>query len=270
MDFMPAPALSPSISLTVSAVIITLNEEHRLPACLDSLAWVDEIVVVDSGSSDQTRVVAEAAGARFVHQDWLGYGRQKQFAVQQATNDWVLCVDADERLDTDLQQAIQALPANPEYKAWQFPRCNRFMGRWLRFGEGYPDLSLRLFHRDYAHWSSDEIHEGVDARSEVGTLQGDLLHESEQTLEDYLNKQNRYTSLQAAALFERGKSAGLARLLFSPLFRFVKFYFIRQGFRDGLPGLVHIAIGCHNSFVKYAKLIELQRMSRAASSHPDL
>lgn len=245
----------------VSAVIITLNEEHRLPACLDSLGFVDEIVVVDSGSSDQTRAVVEAAEGRFIEQDWLGYGQQKQFAVQQASHDWVLCVDADESLSEELQRQIKALMAEPQcaFQAYRYPRCNRFMGRWLRFGEGYPDLSLRLFHREHAHWSSDSIHEGVETQVEVGRLEGDLMHESEQTLEDYLQKQNRYTSLQATSLYERGKSAGIARLFISPLFRFLKFYFIRQGFRDGLPGLVHIGIGCFNSFMKYAKLIELRR-----------
>ncbi len=245
----------------VSAVIITLNEEHRLPACLDSLGFVDDIVVVDSGSTDQTRAVVEAAEGRFIEQDWMGYGRQKQFAVQQAKNDWVLCIDADESLSEELQVQIQQLMAAPQcaFKAYRFPRCNRFLGRWLRFGEGYPDLSLRLFHREYAHWSGDSIHEGVESQVDVGLLEGDLLHESEQSLEDYLQKQNRYTSLQAMALFERGKSVGVGRLLVSPLFRFLKFYFLRQGFRDGLPGFVHIGIGCFNSFTKYAKLIELRR-----------
>jgi len=131
------------------------------------------------------------------------------------------------------------------------------MGRWLKHGEGYPDLSVRLFDREHAGWSSDPVHEKVVAHGPVGQLNGDLLHESETGLADYIAKQNRYTSLHAEALYARGKRAGAARLLFSPLSRFVKFYFLRLGFLDGVPGLVHITIGCWNSFMKYAKLREL-------------
>ena len=139
------------------------------------------------------------------------------------------------------------------------PRRNRFLGRWLRHGEGYPDLSLRLFNREHANWSDDPVHEKVVAGTAVGRLKGDLLHESESGIADYIAKQNRYTTLQAEALHARGKRAGVLRLVFSPLFRFIKFYFLRLGFLDGLPGLIHILIGCQNSFYKYAKLLELER-----------
>jgi hypothetical protein len=138
------------------------------------------------------------------------------------------------------------------------------MGRFLRHGEGYPDLSLRLFDRRRARWSDDLVHEYVQTDCEVGQLAGDLMHESGEDIFAYLAKQNRYTDLQADALFARGKRAGAAKLVLSPLLRFVKFYFVRQGFRDGLPGLVHIAIGCFNSFIKYAKLNERHRLENNA------
>ena len=237
-----------------SAVIITLNAAAQIEACLQSIAFADEVLVVDCGSTDATLALAQKAGARILHQDWLGYGAQKQFAIGQAKNDWVLCLDADERVSTPLRTAIEAALMAPKAHGFDLPRCNRFMGRWLRHGEGYPDWSLRLFHRKHGRWSEDLVHEKVELDGAPGRLQGDLLHESAEDLTRYLEKQNRYTTLQAAVLRQRGKRAGVAQMVLSPLLRFVKFYIGRLGFLDGVPGLVHIAIGCHNSFIKYAKL----------------
>jgi hypothetical protein len=141
-------------------------------------------------------------------------------------------------------------------------RCNRFLGRWLRHGEGYPDWSPRLFDRKSARWSDDSVHEKVLYAVTPGTLEGDLLHESAEDLGRYLEKQNRYTTLAAQELYERGRHASIVELAFSPLVRFVKFYLLRLGFLDGVPGLLHISIGCMNSFVKYAKLIELRKTKR--------
>jgi hypothetical protein len=138
-------------------------------------------------------------------------------------------------------------------------RCNRFLGRWLRHGEGYPDWSPRLFDRKSARWSDDAVHEKVLHGVTPGTLAGDLLHESAEDLARYLDKQNRYTTLAAEQLYERGRRAGAFSLIASPLVRFFKFYILRLGFLDGLAGLVHISIGCMNSYMKYAKLIELRR-----------
>lgn len=253
----------PASRQPLSVAIITLNAVSQLAECLASAAFADEIVVVDSGSTDGTIALAEGAGARVIRQDWLGYGPQKQFAVEQAKHDWVLCLDADERVTPELRASIEQALAAPRHAAYRFPRCNRFLGRYLRHGEGYPDWSLRLFDRRTARWSDDPVHEKVVAQSEVGVLAGDLLHDSAETLASYLAKQNRYTTLAAEAALAAGKRAGFAKLFFSPLVRFIKFYLLRQGFRDGLPGLIHIAIGCSNSFIKYAKMLEGQ-VSRAA------
>ncbi len=244
--------------MPLSVVLITLNAGSQLEACLASVKSIaSEIVLVDSGSDDRTLTIAAQYGAKVIQQDWLGFGPQKQFAVEQATHDWVLCLDADERVSDDLRQSlVSLLSEQPAQSAYQFPRCNRFMGRYLRFGEGYPDWSLRLFDRRSARWSEDGVHEKVFASGEVGILHGDLLHDSAESLATYLSKQNRYTSLAAEEALARGKKASVARLVLSPLVRFVKFYFIRQGFRDGLPGLAHIVIGCFNSFCKYAKMRE--------------
>ena len=250
------------MSAPLSAVVITLNAAAQLRACLESLAFAHEIVVVDSGSSDGTVALEQAMGARVVHKEWLGFGRQKQFAVAQAANDWVLCLDADERVSAELRTAIETALAAPAFNAYEMPRRNRFMGRWLRHGEGYPDFNLRLFHRAHARWSDDDIHEHVVTSARVGRLRGDLLHESETSLHDYVNKQNRYTTLQAEKLFAAGKRASAMRLWVSPAVRFIKFYFLRRGFLDGAPGFVHIVIGCHNSFLKYAKLMQLRARRR--------
>ena len=243
----------------LSVVLIAQNAAHQLDACLASASFAEEIVLVDSGSTDATRQVAQKHGARVVAKDWLGFGRQKQFAVEQARHDWVLCLDADERVSPELRASIERALAAPVAPVYRMARCNRFLGRWLRHGEGYPDWSPRLFERRSARWSDDVVHEKVLYAVTPGTLAGDLLHESAEDLARYLDKQNRYTTLAAEQLYERGRSAGAFSLIASPLVRFFKFYVLRLGFLDGVAGLVHISIGCMNSYLKYAKLIELRR-----------
>lgn len=246
----------------LSAVLITRDCATTLAATLASLAFCDEIVVVDSGSSDATCQIAEDAGARLIRQDWLGFGPQKQFAVDQARHDWVLCVDGDEVITPALQEEIRKELAAPSHRAFEFPRCNRFLGRYLRHGEGYPDLSLRLFDRRHARWSDDLVHEKVITLGDVGRLRSDMLHHSEESLESYLAKQNRYTTLAAEALVTEGFEPTATKLWLSPIFRFLKFYVVRRGFLDGGAGLVHIGIGCFNSFIKYAKVIEIRSTAR--------
>ena len=243
----------------LSAVLITRNAATVLEACLESLAFADEIVVVDSSSGDGTLEIAQRLGARVVQKEWLGFGRQKQFAVEQAKHDWVLCLDADERVSPQLAASIQAALAAPVSPVYRMPRRNRFLGRWLAHGEGYPDWSPRLFNRMNARWSDDLVHEKVLFAVTPGTLQGDLMHDSSDDLASYLDRQNRYTTLAARQAFELGRSAGVFHLLLSPVVRFFKFYVFRFGFLDGVPGLLHISIGCMNSYMKYAKLMEMHK-----------
>ena len=243
----------------LSVVIITLNAADKLEACLQSVDFADEIFIVDSGSSDNTLEIANNHQARIIKQEWLGYGKQKRFATEQAAHDWILSIDADEQVSDELRASLQEAMKSPGYQAYQMSRRNRFMGRWLGHGEGYPDLSLRLYNRNYANWSEDPVHEKVVTQAPVGRLKGDLLHESESSIAEYLEKQNSYTTLQAETLYAKGKHSGAVKIILSPLFRFIKFYFLRLGILDGIPGLVHILIGCYNSMLKYAKLWELQR-----------
>ena len=253
----------PSSPQPLSVAIITLNAVAQLEACLQSVDFVDDIVVVDSGSTDGTQALAARYGARVIQQDWLGFGPQKQFAVEACAHDWVLCLDADERVSPELQSSIKNALKSPSTATFRFPRCNRFLGRYLKHGEGYPDWSLRLFDRRQARWSDDAVHEKVETQSRVGELSGDLLHDSAESLASYMTKQNRYTSLAAEIALNAGKRASFGRLALSPLIRFIKFYLVRQGFRDGVPGLIHIAIGCFNSFMKYSKMLERQSSDAA-------
>jgi glycosyltransferase involved in cell wall biosynthesis len=248
------------IALTVA--VIALNAEAQVGELLASVAFADEVLVVDSGSADATAAIAEAGGARVIRRDWLGFGRQKQFAVSSARNDWVLCLDVDERVTPELARSIREALAGRRYHAWRMARRNRFLGAWLSHGEGYPDWSLRLFHRAYASWSNDEVHETVLTTAEVGRLDGDLLHDSAESVAAYVAKQNRYTTLHAEALYRQGVRAGYAKLFVNPVVRFLKFYVLKRGFLDGGPGFAHVVIGCHNTFLKYLKLIELQKAGR--------
>jgi glycosyltransferase involved in cell wall biosynthesis len=248
-------------TLPLSLVVITRDAAKDLAECLASAAFASEAVVVDAGSRDDTLEIARRCGARVMVEPWRGFGPQKNAAVAAAAQDWVLCLDADERVTPELERAIRAAFAagTPSMPAYTMARRNRFLGRWLAHGEGYPDWNVRLFDRRRAHWSDDVVHERVRVDGPIARLDGDLLHASAESIEDYVAKQNRYTTLQAEAMHARGEHAGFARLALSPIARFTRFYVFRLGFLDGAAGFAHIAIGAFASFLKYAKLRALDR-----------
>ncbi len=248
--------------LPLTVAVIALNAEAQIGELLASVGFADEVLVVDSGSTDATAGLAQSRGARVIHKEWLGFGRQKQFAVSAARNDWVLCLDVDERVTPRLAGSIRAALAGGRFKAWRVARRNRFLGAWLAHGEGYPDWTLRLFHRAHASWSNDEVHEAVLTTAKVGRLDGDLLHDSAEDMATYMTKQNRYTTLHSQALYRQGVRAGYSKLLVNPLVRFFKFYFLKLGFLDGGPGFAHVVVGCNNTFHKYLKLIELKKAGK--------
>jgi glycosyltransferase involved in cell wall biosynthesis len=254
-------------SLPLSLCIITRDAAHELPGCIESARFAADTVVVDSGSRDDTVEVAQRLGARVIDHPFEGFGAQKQFAGAAAQHDWVLCLDADERVTPELAQQIAEVFArdNPGASAFAVARRNRFLGRWLNHGEGYPDWNVRLFDRRWARWSDDAVHERVIVDGHAARIDGDLLHASAESLTDYIAKQNRYTTLQAAAMHRAGRSAGFAQIALAPLARFTRLYFFRLGFLDGAAGFAHIAVGAFASFLKYAKLRALNVADADAS-----
>jgi len=228
----------------LSACIITFNEADRIEACLRSLGFCDELLVVDSHSSDGTRERASALGARVIARDWPGYRSQKQFAVDAAAHDWVLCVDADEVVSAALRDEIVALKERgfTDAAGYSVPRITDYFGRFLRHGNAYPDRLVRLFDRRRGGWVGEEIHENTRVTGRVRRLSGHLEHFSYRSLGDHLNRMQRYADLMAQALYARGRRCGLLPVLLNPQWRFVRGYLLRLGFLDGWRGLVFALI----------------------------
>jgi glycosyltransferase involved in cell wall biosynthesis len=240
----------------LSACVITFNEADRIEACLRSLSFCDEIVVVDSHSGDATRALAGAGGARVIERDWPGYRSQKQFAIEAARYDWVLCLDADERVSDALRSEILALRARGFSGAagWSIPRITDYFGRFLRHGNAYPDRLVRLFDRRRGGWSGYEIHENTRIRGPVGRLHGHLEHYSYRSLADHQNRMQRYADLMAQAMYEHGRRCGLLPVLLNPQWRFVRGYLLRLGWLDGWRGLVFALIEANYVRRKYLSL----------------
>jgi glycosyltransferase involved in cell wall biosynthesis len=249
----------------VSACIITYNEADRIEACLRSVSFCDETVVVDSHSTDATREIAAALGARVIERDWPGYRSQKQFAVDTAANDWVLCLDADERVTSELRAEIEALRAGgfADYAGWSVSRITDYFGRFLRHGNAYPDRLIRLFDRRHGRWIGEEIHENTRVSGRVGRLHGHLEHFSYRSLTDHHNRMARYADLMARALYARGKRCGLLKVLANPQWRFFRGYVIRLGFLDGWRGLVFALVEANYVRRKYLALYLLSRDLKA-------
>ena len=242
--------------IPISACIITLNEEDRLGACLDSLDWCDELLVVDSHSSDATRELAAARGARVVERDWPGHVAQKEFAIRDAKHDWVFCIDADERVDPALCEAIEAARARGFEAAtgYAVSRVSRYLGRWIRHGTWYPDWKLRLFDRRRGAWSGRNPHDRVEVEGRVERLGGELLHEPYRHFEDHLKTIDSYTSIMAREMIEEGRSARFRDVVLRPPWRFFMFYVVKRGFLDGWRGLLLAYLAAHYVRLKYAKL----------------
>jgi glycosyltransferase involved in cell wall biosynthesis len=240
----------------LSACIITYNEADRIEACLQSVSFCDEIILVDSHSTDSTRELAARFGARVIERDWPGYRSQKQFAVESAGNDWVLCLDADERLSERLRGEVEALREGgfARFAGWSVPRITDYFGRFLRHGNAYPDRLIRLFDRRRGGWIGDEIHENTRVSGPVGKLHGHLEHYSYRSLTDHQIRMQRYADLMAQSLYERGKRCGLGKVLINPQWRFVRGYFLRLGFLDGWRGLVFALIEANYVRRKYLGL----------------
>ncbi|MCK9366542.1 MAG: glycosyltransferase family 2 protein [Metallibacterium scheffleri] len=249
----------------ISACVITLNEADRIEACLAALAFCDDIVLVDSGSSDATRELAARHGARVFTRAFDGYRAQKDFAVQQARHDWILCVDADERISAELRASIEAARDAGFVGAhgYRCARATRYFGEFLRHGNAYPDRVLRLFDRRHGGFrGTREIHEHVEVDGAVALLQGDLLHEAYRSLDDQLARYQRYARMMAAHLHAQGRRARLRNIVLNPAWRFLRGYVLRGGFRDGWRGLFYAYLEAGYVRQKFLRLWLLRRGPR--------
>ncbi len=244
---------------TLSVCIIARDEERNLPRCLDSVAWADEtVVVVDANSRDATEALARARGARVVVQPYEGNVEQKNLALDLATGDWVLALDADEAVTGELAASVRAALAQPAGPAgYELNRLTYHLGRWIRHGDFYPDWQLRLFRREAGRWAGINPHGRVVVDGATGRLAGHLEHYSYRDLADQVARIQSFSRIQAAALHAEGRRASLAKLVLNPPFRFFRAFVLKAGWRDGIPGLVIAAATAFHVFLKYAKLWEL-------------
>jgi glycosyltransferase involved in cell wall biosynthesis len=240
-------------------VIITYNEEKRIADCLSSVVWADEIVVVDSYSSDKTVEICRKFGARVIQHRWPGHIKQKNYALTQATHDWVLSLDADEVASPELAAQVQRLmqQEHPEMAGYYVPRQTYYLGRWIKHCGWYPDYKLRLFDRRRAHWGGEDPHDSVICEGKTARLSGCLYHYSFDNLAAHLDTIDRFTSIAAAERHKKGDKAGLGQLLLRPPLTFLKMYLLQLGFLDGMPGLIVCVLSACHVFIKYAKLWEL-------------
>ena len=240
--------------MKISATIITFNEERNLPRAIESLRCADEIVVVDSGSSDRTVEIAGKLGARVVETAWPGYANQKNFAAEQATYDWILSLDADESLSEALEAEIWSLKKNgPQYDGYTMPRIAKYLGRWIRHSGWYPDRKVRLYHRRKAQWVGDFVHESVKLSGSVGHLESNLLHFTCDSLSEHLRTMDRYTTLAAEQLIASRVQVSWGRLILEPPWTFFRTYIVKLGFLDGVEGLAIANMAALYNFLKYAK-----------------
>lgn len=241
---------------SISVAIITKNEAEDIGACLASVAgWTQEVVVVDSGSTDGTQEICRRAGATLIETaDWPGFGPQKNRALDACSGDWILSLDADESVPPALRDEILAVVAAGTHEAWRMPRLSSFCGRAMHHGGWWPDHVLRLFRRRRGRFSDDRVHERVLVEAAVGTLQQPLHHRAIVEIEESLGKMDRYSSEGAAAAFARGKRAGLGRAIASGLWAFFRAYVLRRGFLDGQHGFVLAVLNAEGTYYRYVKL----------------
>jgi len=240
--------------MKISAAIIALNEERNVSRVIESLRCCDEILVVDSGSTDRTMEIAAKLGARVVESPWRGYAGQKNFAAEQCENDWILSLDADESVSEALEAEIWQIKKNgAEYDAYTMPRLAQYLGSWILHSGWYPDRKVRLFDRRKAHWEGKFVHESVVVNGRIGHLESNILHFTCSSLSEHLKTMDRYTTLAAEQIIDEKRKVGLAQLLLDPPWTFVRAYVFKRGFLDGAEGLAIAYMAAFYSFLKYAK-----------------
>jgi glycosyltransferase involved in cell wall biosynthesis len=251
-------------TLALSAVIITQNESENIAGALESVAWIDDVVVVDSGSSDDTLAIARNYTDRVTTHAWEGYGSQKNHATGLAAHDWVLSLDADERVSPELAREIQeVMSTGPSMQGYRIPRTTRYLGRWIRSTDWYPDHQLRFYDRRVASWNTRYVHESVSIKGRVGRLRSEIRHFAYRDLSHHLSTIDRYTTLAVKQMLADRQSANWLDLVGHPPLVFLRNYLLRRGFCDGLPGLIISLMNSYYVFLKFAKLWEQQRANGA-------
>lgn len=248
--------------VALSVVIIAGNEERNIGRCLHSVkAIADEIVVVDSISADRTQEICRSYGVRLIQNAWPGYVEQKNYALSHATNQWVLSLDADEALSSELKQSILSVLDNPIADAYSMNRLTNYCGQWIKHGGWYPDRKIRLFNRHNVKWGGMNPHDRIimPPAAKVLHINGDILHYSYYTLSDHIQQIDHFSDVAAQALYEKGVRSNLLKLILKPYVRFIKSYFLKGGFRDGYYGYLIARNSAFASFARYSKLRELQR-----------
>ena len=250
--------LAPS-RIRLSGIVITKNEAHNLHACLESLSFCDEIVVVDSGSTDGTQEIARHHGARLIERDWPGYGPQKEFARREARGEWVLSLDADERVTPALREEILAALASPAFDAYEMPRLSTFLGRPMRHSGWWPDYCLRLFRKDVGSFPDVLVHESVKTSAAVGRFAGHIDHHTVQSLDDLFRKSDQYSTLGAQMVLKRGRRVRITTPVLRSMATFLKMYVLKRGFLDGPEGFFNACVQSQTVFWKYGKAWAAQR-----------
>ena len=247
----------------VTVTIITLNEADHIAAAIESASFADEILVVDSGSTDQTVEIARAKGVRLLSRQWTGYVDQKNFAAEQASHDWIFSLDADERIPAVLAAEIRSvLAGDPQYHGYRVPRVAFHLGRWIRTTDFYPDYQTRLYDRRFARWRGRYVHESVSVDGASGQLNNELQHYSFSDLRDQIQRINHYSTLSAKQMYEAGRRTGPVEILVHPPAAFLRNYILRRGFLDGTAGLTISLMNAGSVGLKFMKLWELQRNSK--------
>jgi len=247
----------------LSVTIIAKNEAANIADALQSVAWADERIVVDSGSTDGTAAIARQHASRVIEREWPGYIAQKNYAASIAANDWILSLDADERVTPELAGEVQRVTSGAAaVAAYRIPRVTWHLGRWIRTTDWYPDYQTRLYDRRAAEWTGRYVHEAVTVRGGIGRLSGELQHFAYRDISEHLETIDRYSTYAAREMLETGRRAGLAQLIAHPPLAFLRNYVAHRGVLDGAPGLIISALNSYYVFLKFAKLWELQQSSR--------
>lgn len=254
--------LESSNSIKLSAVVITYNEEDKIGRCLDSLIGIaDEIIVVDSLSTDRTVEICKSKGATLINQPFLGYIEQKNFALEKSNFDYVLSLDADEVLSPELIQSILDIKVNYNSDAYEFNRLTNYCGKWIKHGGWYPDIKTRIWKKTDGKWGGTNPHDEVILKNstKVEKLKGDLLHYSIDSIAQHIDQIQKFTTIAAQSLHSKGRTTSIATILFNSCFKFVRDYFLRLGFLDGFYGFVVAYNSAFATYLKYLKLYSLNK-----------